>query len=82
MLINANVAGRAWYTVGMSEQWLTTNEAAELADYHPERIRELARDGKIKARKFGPVWQISRDSLLTYVEAQAAKGERRGPKPD
>jgi excisionase family DNA binding protein len=65
----------------MAEDWITTEEAAELANYHPEHVRELAREGKIGARKFGPVWQISRERLLAYVRQQEAKGARRGPKP-
>lgn len=67
----------------MAEQhWITTVQAAKLANYHPERVRELAREGKVEARKFGIVWQISRQSLLTYLEEMEAKGEKRGPKTD
>jgi excisionase family DNA binding protein len=65
----------------MAEEWLTTAQAAELSGYHPERIRELLRDGKIKGNKFGTVWQVNRTSLLFYIEAMEQKGERRGPKP-
>ncbi len=62
------------------EKWLTTQQAAELAGYHPERIRELVRSGKVEARKFGPVWQIDRVSLLAYVRNAAKQGKKRGPK--
>ena len=64
----------------MAERWITTNEAAEIAQYHPHYVRQLVREGKVKARRFGPLWQVDRDSLLAYVADQAAKGERRGPK--
>ena len=70
------------YNGRMAEQWITTAEAAALADYHPNYIRRLIREGKIEARKFGPVWQIDRDSVLAYAEAMEEKGERRGPKTD
>ncbi len=38
------------------DEWLTTSDAARCSGYHVERIRELIREGKIDARKFGPVW--------------------------
>jgi len=65
----------------MAEEWLTTTEAAELSGYHPERVRELLREQKVKGRKFGIVWQVDRESLLSYIGAMKEKGQRRGPKP-
>jgi len=65
----------------MSEEWITTKEAAELSGYHAERIRELLRDGKIDGQKFGTIWQVNRSSLTTYVNQMDRKGDRRGPKP-
>jgi excisionase family DNA binding protein len=62
------------------EKWITAKEAAELSGYHPERIRELIREGKIIARKFGSVWAIQRKSMQTYVRSMQKLGERRGPK--
>lgn len=61
--------------------WITTREAAELSQYSAAHLRELIRDGKIKAQKFGEVWQIDRDSLLAYVENAENSGAKRGPKP-
>jgi excisionase family DNA binding protein len=61
------------------EDWLTTSNAAQLSGYHVERIRELIREGKVKARKFGPVWAVSRESLLTYVRKMEVIGGKRGP---
>lgn len=63
------------------EDWLTVDQAAELADYHPERIRELLREEKIAGRKFSTVWMVDRSSLLAYVEQINSKGKKRGPKP-
>lgn len=63
-------------------KWLTVNEAAKLSGYHPESIRELIRDEKIKARKFSIVWMVSRESLLGYVKKAQAMGEKRGRKPE
>ena len=65
----------------MLDDWITTTEAAELSGYHPERLRELIRDGKIEARKFGTIWQVSQSSLLAYVKAAKKAGDKRwGPK--
>ncbi len=60
-------------------QWITTAEAVKISGYHPEHIRDLIRAGTIKARKFGPIWQIDRASLLAYVgAAEQSDDKRRG----
>lgn len=65
----------------MAEEWITTAEAAELSGYHPERIRELVRDCRINGRKFGIVWQIDKDSLLSFLQESRESGDKdRGPK--
>ncbi len=66
----------------MAEEWITTNEAADLAGYHPDHIRRLILAGKIEARRFGPVWAVHRQSLLDYLRKMEELGERRGPKPE
>ena len=50
----------------MPEEWLTVTDAAKLIGYHPDHLRVLIRAGKVEARKFGPVWQVSRASLLAF----------------
>jgi excisionase family DNA binding protein len=65
----------------MPDDWITTTEAAELSGYHPERIRELIRGGKIEARKFGTIWQVSQTSLVAYLKlAEKSDDGRWGPK--
>jgi excisionase family DNA binding protein len=65
----------------MAEDWITTNEAADLSGYHPDYIRKLLQGGKLNGRKFGPVWQVSKQSLLAYVaRAEQADDKRLGPK--
>jgi excisionase family DNA binding protein len=65
----------------MAEDWITTAEAAELSRYHVNYIRQLVRAGKIEAQKFGPVLQISKKSLLSYLEkARKSDDKRWGPK--
>jgi len=50
------------------EEWLTVTQAAEISDYHPERIRELIREGKINAHKYGTVWAVYKTSLMEYLQ--------------
>jgi len=64
----------------MAETWITTKEAAEMSGYHPEHLRELIREGKVKARKFGIVWQVDRASLLAYLRKVEKLGAKRGRK--
>jgi hypothetical protein len=62
------------------DEWITTAEAVILSGYHIEHLRELARDGKIKAQKWGREWQVSRVSLLAYIRKAEKLGAKRGPK--
>ncbi len=65
----------------MADDWITTKEAAEFSRYHPDHLRRLIRAGEIEARKFGIVWQVSRQSLLAYLEAAKQSQDKRwGPK--
>ncbi len=64
-----------------SDEWITTQEAAELSGYHPDHLRRLIRAGSIRAKKFGIVWQVDRHSLLDYMtQGQQSEDKRRGPK--
>jgi excisionase family DNA binding protein len=64
-----------------SDEWITVNEAAKLSGYNEEHITRLIRAGKIKAKKFSIVWQVSRNSIETYIEKTEKLGNKRGPKP-
>ncbi len=64
-----------------NQEWLTVNEAAKLSGYNADHLRELIRDGKIKAQKFSIVWMVDRESLLAYKTKAQASGEKRGRKP-
>ncbi len=66
----------------MADDWITTNEAADLSGYHPDYIRKLLQSGRLNGRKFGPVWQVNKAELLVYIERMDGQGERRGPKKD
>lgn len=62
------------------EDWLTTYEAARLANYDADYIRKLVRGKKVIARKWGQSWQVDRESLLNYVKKSEDNGQKRGPK--
>jgi excisionase family DNA binding protein len=63
------------------EDWITTQQAAELSGYHPEHLRRLIKQGDIEARKVSIVWIIHRPSLLAYLDQAEQSGDkRRGPK--
>lgn len=67
----------------MAKEWITTREAAELSGYHPEYLRELIREKRVRGRKFGIVWQVDKQSLLSYLQTgQQSADKRRGPKQD
>lgn len=61
--------------------WLTLKEAATLAHYNLDHLRELLREGKVKGRKVVTVWLVSRSSLERYLREQSERGEKRGRKP-
>jgi hypothetical protein len=63
------------------EDWLTTYEASHLSGYNPDYIRQLIRAQKVQGRKWGLSWQVSRQSLESYLKKADNLGERRGPKP-
>ena len=65
----------------MPEKWITTADAANISGYNEEYIRRLARTRKIKARKFGTIWQVNSNSMKRYyMEANKALDQRVGPR--
>jgi excisionase family DNA binding protein len=65
------------------EDWITTSEASQLSGYNAEYIRRLMRNGALASRRFGPLWQVSRKSLLAYTRTAAkrtGKDKRYGAK--
>ena len=64
-----------------NDKWITVNEASKISGYNEEYITHLIREGKIKAKKFGFVWQVSRSSVLEYISTTEKLGNKRGPKP-
>lgn len=64
------------YHEGMAK-WLTTKEAAERLDVNEQRIRVLAKSGKLPAQKFGWAWMIAEDDLQEFLKSWDRKPGRR-----
>ena len=63
----------------VNEGWITTAEAAVLADYTTARVRQLAKTGRIGATKIGRDWRVNKADLLAY-KAQVRPGRPRKQK--
>ncbi len=63
------------------EDWLTTYEAVQLSGYELDYIRKLVRAKKIRGRKWGQSWQVSRKSLQEFLKGREQQGGKRGRKP-
>lgn len=64
----------------MSDDWIPMAAAVQLSGYHHVTIRKLLLSGRIKGRKWGGIWQISKASLQAYLSGTEKLGEKRGPK--
>jgi len=57
--------------------WLTTEEAAEILDYHADYVRRLLREGILIGKKFGQIWLIDPGSVerrKSLLDDQAKQG--------
>ncbi len=61
----------------MTDDWITTSEAAAISGFHPEYVRRLVRNEQIRARKFGVIWQVDRKSLHDYLKKGKETGDKR-----
>lgn len=57
-----------------SMEYVSVEEAAELSGYATAYIRQLLRQGKIKAEKKGTMWWIALESLQEYKKEMDALG--------
>lgn len=56
---------------------LSLKEAAELTPYSADYLNLLARKGKIKARKIGRDWLITKSDLFDYLHKQQLESKSR-----
>ena len=63
---------------GISQELITTREAAENLGYTIQHTRLLIRRGQIEATKFGRDWLVVRESVVEYktvgTSSQKVKG--------
>lgn len=55
-------------------QWITSGEAAEILGVSTRRARELARAGRIEARKFARDWLFDRASVKEFAKLPRTSG--------
>lgn len=48
--------------------------AAELLDVHPETVRALIRDGKLRSVRVGRLVRIPREALTEFLSGEIAEG--------
>ncbi|HEV8601701.1 MAG TPA: helix-turn-helix domain-containing protein [Patescibacteria group bacterium] len=64
-------------TQSTTVELLPLKDAAKLTPYSAEYLNLLARKGKIKARKIGRDWLITKSELLDYLKKQHLESKSR-----
>ena len=59
----------------------TVNQLAEILDLHPKTVQRFIREGKIKARKIGRQWRVSKEDLRQYAHGELAAARPEEPRP-
>lgn len=61
------------------DELLTLTVAAARTGYTPERLRQLARDGELAAKKYGKTWLVRPSELRRFVsDHRPTTGRPRG----
>jgi excisionase family DNA binding protein len=60
-----------------TQELLSLKDAAELTPYSPDYLNLLARKGKIRARKIGRDWLITKSDLFDYLNHQKVESQSR-----
>ena len=63
----------------MEQEFYSVEEVATILDLHPKTVRRFIREGKLKARKIGRAWKISRESFKEYAHGELKQEENRDP---
>jgi len=48
--------------------FVTTEEAARILEFHVEHVRRLLREGDLQGEKIGSAWLVLKKSVEEYVE--------------
>lgn len=60
---------------GRLPDYVSTKEAAQLLGYHVERVREMVREGKLRADKKGRTWWVYRAAVEDYQKSIEGKSK-------
>ena len=52
-------------------------EAADLYGFHPRYLAEIARKGRLQARKLGDIWVTTPASVEEYIQSRKKRGAYR-----
>ncbi len=50
------------------KDFITTEEAARILNYHVEHVRKLMREGGLKGEKMGTAWLVLKESVESYIK--------------
>jgi excisionase family DNA binding protein len=53
--------------MGIFNNFVTLKEAASISGYHPDYIGALVRSNKVKGKKVGKNWYVSRKEVQDYL---------------
>ena len=62
------------YSSTMTEEYVTTEEAARIAKVTTGRIRQLLLKGRLKGKHFGRDWMVERNNILEFVSSPRKTG--------
>jgi excisionase family DNA binding protein len=65
------------HQISQDLQLLSLKEASELTPYSADYLNLLARKGKIRARKIGRDWLITKSDLFHYLRKQHLESQSR-----
>ena len=60
----------------MAEEWITTDQAADLSGLSRPHIRYLLRNRKIRGRKIGRDWVTTRAAVEEYLATNPKPGRK------
>ena len=50
-------------------EFVTTEEAAKMLQFHVEHVRRMLREGNLQGIRMGRTWLVLKKSVLGYMEA-------------
>ena len=54
----------------MEQKFYSVGEIARILGLHPKTVQRFIREGKLKARKIGRAWRVSRAGFVEYAHGE------------